>query len=282
MLRPLLASESVKLTFQDADDLPPLFTDEGKVSQILRNFISNALKFTERGEIRVWATHRSQGDDSLISFFVQDTGIGIAPQDRERIFEDFTQVDSPVQRRLKGTGLGLPLTRKLAALLGGTVGVESTLGIGSTFHVTIPTAFEGVRVDESTPPPIVHRDPERIPVLIVEDLPVDQMVCEKYLKGTPYQAVTVPSLAAARRSLREWKPAAIVLDVMLGNDSTWGLLSEIRRDPEFSSIPILMVTTIDDEGKARMLGADAYCLKPLKRDWLLHQLGTRVTPEVRS
>ncbi|HEX6231285.1 MAG TPA: ATP-binding protein, partial [Actinomycetota bacterium] len=115
MLRPLLLNPALDLVFDDAGDLPPVVSDESKVSQILRNFLSNALKFTERGEIRVGA--RVEG--SRITFTVRDTGIGIAPEDQETIFKEFNQLDHPLQRRVRGTGLGLPLSRRLAELLGG-------------------------------------------------------------------------------------------------------------------------------------------------------------------
>jgi signal transduction histidine kinase len=139
MLRPLMEGASVRLEFQDPAALPPLHTDEAKVAQVLRNLISNALKFTERGEVRVSAELDDAGE--RITFRVCDTGIGIAPDDQERIFRDFAQVDSPLQRRARGTGLGLPLSRKLAELLGGSVGVRSTPGEGSVFHVTLPLTY---------------------------------------------------------------------------------------------------------------------------------------------
>src|SRR3984957_16420268 len=129
MLRPLLLNQSVNLVFEDVDQIPPIFGDEGKVSQVLRNFISNALKFTENGEVRVSA---ALNDANNVIFSVSDTGIGIAPENQELIFQDFAQVDSPIQRRVKGTGLGLPLSKKLATVLGGEVRVKSELGAGST------------------------------------------------------------------------------------------------------------------------------------------------------
>ena len=140
MLRPLLLNQAVDLVFEDVEQIPAMFSDEGKISQILRNFISNALKFTESGEIRLSAKLAENSDDVIFS--VADTGIGIAPEDQQRIFQDFAQVDSPIQRRVKGTGLGLPLSQKLATLLGGEVRVESQLGIGSTFTVQIPLRYE--------------------------------------------------------------------------------------------------------------------------------------------
>ncbi|MDQ7980147.1 ATP-binding protein [Paraburkholderia sp. SARCC-3016] len=136
MLTPLLTDPAVRLIFEDAEGLPAIFTDEAKLTQILRNFVSNALKFTERGEIRVGA--RIEPDGEHVTFTVADTGIGIAQEHQQVIFEEFGQVQSHLQQRVKGTGLGLPLCRKLAALLGGYVGVESRFGVGSTFYATLP------------------------------------------------------------------------------------------------------------------------------------------------
>jgi signal transduction histidine kinase len=129
---------SVTLAFEDPAGIPPLYTDEGKLAQILRNFLSNAAKFTERGEIRIAAALES-GDRVVLS--VVDTGIGLAPVDIPRIFDEFGQVDHPLQGRTKGTGLGLPLSRKLAEVLGGSINVRSQPGIGSTFSVTIPRIY---------------------------------------------------------------------------------------------------------------------------------------------
>ena len=134
MFKPILQSHSVSLIFEEPHDIPRIFTDDKKLSQILRNFISNALKFTPRGEVRV--SVQLAGD--RVTFTVADTGIGIAAEHLDGLFRDFVQVDAPIQKRLRGTGLGLSLSRKLALLLGGGVAVESTLGQGSKFSVTLP------------------------------------------------------------------------------------------------------------------------------------------------
>src|SRR3984885_11838776 len=138
MLKPLLTGNSLDLMFDVVPDLPPVYTDEGKVSQILRNLISNALKFTRRGYVRVTA---ESTPDRLIIFRVADTGIGISVDDQQRIFEEFVQVEGELQAQVKGTGLGLPLSRRLAELLGGTLEVESSPGVGSVFTVTLPMAI---------------------------------------------------------------------------------------------------------------------------------------------
>lgn len=133
MFRPIAAPLGVELVFEGVGDLT-IVSDEPKVSQVLRNFISNALKFTEKGEVRV----RVRAVAGHAEFTVTDTGIGIAPHNLERIFEEFTQVEHSLQTRVKGTGLGLPLSRKLARLLGGDVSVESQPGVGSAFMLHIP------------------------------------------------------------------------------------------------------------------------------------------------
>ena len=140
MLRPLRVSDTVNLVFEDPEDSAPLYTDESKVSQILRNLISNALKFTERGEVRVRARRAPESD--AVIFSVADTGIGIAAENQARIFEEFIQVENPLQRGTKGTGLGLPLCHRLTTLLGGNIAVSSTPGVGSTFSVTLPAHYQ--------------------------------------------------------------------------------------------------------------------------------------------
>lgn len=141
MFRPILATELVSLVFEEPVGLPRVYTDNKKLSQILRNFISNALKFTPQGEVRV--SGKSGPNDTVI-FSVADNGIGIAPEHQAAIFEDFVQVDSPLQKRFRGTGLGLSLSKKLAALLDGTLDVRSEVGVGSVFSVILPMRFAGM------------------------------------------------------------------------------------------------------------------------------------------
>jgi signal transduction histidine kinase len=147
MFKPVLKTPDLLLVFEEPMDLPRLFSDDRMLAQILRNFISNALKFTARGEVRV--SVRCE-DDRTITFAVADTGIGIAPEFHHAVFDDFVQIDSPIQKRLRGTGLGLSLSKRFAELLGGTVGLESELGRGSTFWVRVPVRLTPV---DGTPAP---------------------------------------------------------------------------------------------------------------------------------
>ena len=146
MFRPIVDASSVDLIFEEPSGLPKLYTDDKKLAQILRNFISNALKFTLQGEVRVSARMESEHE---IRFAVQDTGLGIPAELHNNLFEDFSQIDSPLQKRLRGTGLGLSLCKRFAELLGGRVGVESTPGVGSLFYVIIPLSIASENVDET-------------------------------------------------------------------------------------------------------------------------------------
>lgn len=146
MFRPIVQVETVDLIFEEPKDIPRLYTDHKKLSQILRNFISNALKFTPKGRVRVSATRVSH---ERVAFAVADTGIGIPKHLQSALFNDFVQIDSPIQKRFRGTGLGLSLSKKLANLLGGDVKVESEERMGSTFSLIIPVRLPGHEADEA-------------------------------------------------------------------------------------------------------------------------------------
>jgi len=279
MLRPLLAqNSSVKLVFDDPDENIQIYSDEGKVSQILRNFISNALKFTERGEVRVSV---SRGTDNSISFSVADTGIGIYESDIERIFQEWTQIDGKLQKVAKGSGLGLPLSRKLAQLLGGNVQVKSHVGIGSTFTVIIPMSFAGQTEVVYVPDVKRELDADKLPVLVVEDNREALFIYEKYLKGSRFQVVPASSIAEARAALRSFHPHAVLLDVLLQGEHSWDLLRDLKEDSATHDIPVYVVTVVDNRDKALSLGADGFSSKPVDRVWLLNQLESLLAPQRR-
>jgi signal transduction histidine kinase/CheY-like chemotaxis protein len=272
MLRPLFLNQSVDLIFEDVDHIPPMFSDEGKISQILRNFISNALKFTERGEVRISA---GLTGDSHVVFSVADTGIGIAPQDQQRIFQDFTQVDSPIQRRVKGTGLGLPLSKQLALLLGGEVSVQSHLGLGSTFTVRIPSRYEPrtqIGLQSESAMAVAEADPASMPVLVLEDKVEMMMMYRSYLKNSGFNMIPASTIREAREILEGIRPKVIILDVVLRSEDSWRLLAELKTNASSRDIPVIIVSTIEDQAKAFHLGADDYLLKPVERSALLERL----------
>ena len=268
MLKPLLADNtSVDLIFEDASELAPLHTDEGKVSQILRNLISNALKFTPSGTVSVSARTLQDG---RVEFVVADTGIGIAPEHHEDIFKEFSQVENPLQERYRGTGLGLPLCRNLAMLLGGEIALESELGQGSTFYLTLPPVYVGEAVPsgecESLPTPDFHRTP----VLYLEDNPSEAARFEAMLRDTEFQPILASSVAQAEVWTARHNAAALVADVYLGDEQSWGFIERLRQ--RLPSIPVI-VTSANDHAKAALShGATMFIQKPLEGDLLIPQL----------
>jgi CheY-like chemotaxis protein/nitrogen-specific signal transduction histidine kinase len=247
MLRPLLLNRSLSLVFEDVSDLPPMHSDEGKISQILRNFISNAFKYTEAGEVRVSAALSPSRD--AITFSVADTGIGISDEDQHRIFEEFTQLDNPLQRKHKGTGLGLPLTRKLAALLGGTVGVSSRLGAGSTFTATVPIHYAAAAgpARTATMKPMSGAAPSTASVS-TRVLIIDDDETARYTLGT-FAARPGVQLIEAENGLRgieraqNDKPDVIMLDMMMPGIGGHEVLQRLKADPATEAIPVVIVTS---------------------------------------
>lgn len=250
MLRPLITNPAVVLTFEDAAQLPPLVSDESKVSQILRNFISNALKFTERGEVRVTGT---RGPHDSIIFAVQDTGIGIAAEDQSRIFEEFTQVDNPLQKRTKGTGLGLPLTRKLAELLGGHVAVQSEFGRGSTFTLTVPRLYsESSKVLQQGPSAAWVGGGSKL--LIVDDEEVARYILRSLLPAG-FHVMEAPDGRTGLALARDAAPDVIFLDLMMPDYSGYDFLKDLRANAATSGIPVIIHTSkaLDADERVRLL-----------------------------
>ncbi len=255
MFRPLLNSPSVALVFEDPSGVPPMITDEGKISQILRNFISNSLKFTEQGEVRVSARFDAGADHVVLT--VTDSGIGIATHDQTSIFDEFGQVDNLLQRRVKGTGLGLPLSRKLCELLGGAVSLESEPGQGSAFSARIPRVYPGFKELLAEAPAVPTLDQLKFPVLAVEDSVEAIILYEKHLKRSAFQLIPVRTIPAAKKLLGEFRPAAVLLGALPFGEDPLAFLAQLKADPAARDIPVLVAAIAGQEqairGRRRLL-----------------------------
>jgi signal transduction histidine kinase len=246
-LRPLLTSQAVELIFEIPDRVPSLFTDEGKVTQILRNLISNALKFTEQGEVRVSASF--DADSERVKLSVRDTGIGIAPQDQARIFDEFSQIETKIQKRVKGTGLGLPLSKSLAELLGGELTIESVLGQGSVFLLSIPP--------ERGDPSRTQRsaDGARKRVLLIDDDETFRYVMRQIISNEPrYEFIEAIDGDVGLMAAREQKPDVIILDLQMPTMDGFTVLQELHADSRTSVTPVIVSTSlnVNAELKARL------------------------------
>ena len=237
-LKPLQTNEAVELSFDAEPGMPELFTDEAKVAQILRNLISNALKFTEKGEVRVAASH--DADKDCATFSVRDTGIGIAPEDQPRIFEEFAQVETRLHKKIQGTGLGLPLSRSLAELLGGKIEVESVVGQGSVFRLVIPAAVgEGRRSDAP------GMDSERKRILVIDDDETYRYVIRQLIGSEArYEVIEAGNGEDGLRLARESTPACIMLDLQMPHVDGFAVLQQLESEARTKAIPVIIATSL--------------------------------------
>ena len=305
-------SKGISVTAEVAADAGMLHTDEVRLEQVLRNFLSNALKFTEKG--RVTLAVRAQGGD--IAFSVKDTGIGIAQTQQDTIFEAFRQADGTISRRYGGTGLGLSISRELADLLGGTITLDSAPGKGSTFTLTVPRniAAQANAAPEVAPPPLregiasgpakeisdnnapLHAlagleddrahiaEGDRI-MLAVEDDPAFARVLYELAHELKFKCICVGRADDAIRAARKYLPQAIVLDVGLPDHSGLTVLDQLKRDVATRHIPVHMVSADDYTHEALSQGAISYMLKPVQRADLsqaMQKLEQRLEQRMRS
>lgn len=248
-MRPLIAENStVELIFEETKAMPTLKTDRGKVSQILRNFISNALKFTERGEIRIAARKETE---QTIAFSVTDTGIGISSDNQKHIFEEFVQIENPLQHQFKGTGLGLSLSKKLAELLGGQIGVRSSLGVGSTFFVSLPIVYgdnndeeqETLNSLESSHQNLAKEAVTPSKILLIDDNEIDRYTIKRLLANTPFQLIEAVNGYEGLEQARIEQPQVILLDLLMPDLSGFAVLEQLKRDPTTREIPVIIISS---------------------------------------
>ncbi|MBI4418813.1 MAG: response regulator [Ignavibacteriales bacterium] len=290
----LIKQKSLTLRQELEDDLPMLNTDILKVKQIIVNLLSNAVKFTEKGEITLKVKKAGNG---MLTFSVKDSGIGIEAKNIPLVFEEFQQIDSSHSRKYKGTGLGLPISRRLARMLGGDLVAESEFGKGSTFILTIPATFKAEGAKETkavptgdkkaaprapkpvaAPPPAVRTSgPESgTKILCIDDDPDATEILRSYLVPDGYNVTVAYSGDEGIKLARTMKPALITLDIMMPQKDGWQVLRELKRDPATKEIPVIIHSMIDNKPLAMSLGAIDVMPKPVDSRLLLQRVQTAV------
>jgi signal transduction histidine kinase/DNA-binding response OmpR family regulator len=244
--------------------------DPGKLKQMLLNLVSNAVKFTTEGGTVTIETRRL---DDWVEISITDNGIGIAKQDQDRVFHEFQQVDSGVGRSQPGTGLGLTLTRRFARLHGGDVRMESELGKGSVFTITLPITAEASETPVASPDPFTMTgDKSRPLVLVVEDDPAAAELLTRQLARAGFTTDVARNGKEAMSKAIESKPAAITLDILLPDIDGWEVLTRLKREPATSDIPVVVVSVVDNPELGVALGALDYFVKPVPAKELISRL----------
>jgi CheY-like chemotaxis protein/CHASE3 domain sensor protein len=279
---PIARDKGLKLAVHLDERAPATITSDGqRVEQILKNLLSNALKFTAKGEVSLAISATA----TQVKLVVRDTGIGIAKDQQGLIFEAFRQADGASNRKYGGTGLGLSISRDLAKLLGGGIEIESDVGRGSTFTLTLPRGLASVpTVSKSVPPPIaplplVHEpafdddrarlDRSRRLVLVVEDDVTFAKILADLAHELEFQCVVAHEAEGGLALARKHVPSAIVLDVNLPDHSGLSVLDRLKHDPTTRHIPVHVVSVGDYAKTVLSMGAVGYMLKPVKREELI-------------
>ena len=291
---PAAQAKGLALTVSGSNDASEIETDLQRVEQVLKNFLSNAIKFTDHGEVALSVARR---DDGRIAFIVRDTGVGIPAEQQQLIFEAFRQADGTVSRKYGGTGLGLSISRELARLLGGEVMVESVAGEGSAFTLILPEHFDPSRAhvpalspndaarprpSNPTPPrlravPVAEDDREALSgdarvILIVEDDPVFARILCDIAHEQGFQCLIAGTADEGALMARQYVPHAVILDMNLPDHTGLSVLDRIKRDVRTRHIPVHVVSVDDDSRAALSSGAIGYLFKPVRREQLIDML----------
>ncbi|HET7040423.1 MAG TPA: response regulator [Gemmatimonadales bacterium] len=278
-IRPLIAQKGNALEVTVAPEVGPLRADLTKVRQMLLNLLSNATKFTDKGAIHLTVARapaaRGAGHDLL--FQVRDQGIGMTPEQQGRLFEAFQQAEASTTRRFGGTGLGLAITRRFCEMMGGTIGVESTPGVGSTFTLRLPEDVEAAAAPDEVPAPAAEGTAGRI--LVIDDEASVRALLRRFLVREGFTVDEAVSGEAGIVHARTRRPDAITLDVMMPGMDGWEVLARLKEDPALADVPVIMLTVVDDKKLGYALGAAEYVTKPIDREQLRRVLGRYRTDE---
>jgi signal transduction histidine kinase/DNA-binding response OmpR family regulator len=279
---PLIEKNNNKLDVRCSDNLPTMYADVTRVRQILFNLLSNATKFTENGTVSLEARVDHESASDWIVFDVSDTGIGLTTEQLSRLFQAFSQADASTSRKYGGTGLGLVISRRFAQMMGGDVTVRSEYGHGSTFTVRIPRESAGRK-----PPPrpqaelapvvarpaaavatIAKMDKNVFRILVIDDEQNARELLERGLTKEGFEVVTASGGEEGVQLARDAKPDAITLDVLMPGMDGWAVLKALKADSATASIPVIMISMVDDKEMGYALGAADYLSKPFDRERL--------------
>ncbi|MGA7760148.1 MAG: PAS domain S-box protein [Candidatus Binataceae bacterium] len=272
ILRTLAARKRLHLEIAVDPSLVEIVVDPSKLKQVLFNYLSNAIKYTkEDGYVTV--AMRPDGSDFFV-LEVSDTGIGIKPEDTTRLFEEFQQLDGGISKKYEGTGLGLALTKRIVEAQGGTVGLRSILGEGSTFFARLPRVQEGRTSSSHNSVRQTQQgfDPSRHSVLVIEDDADDRSWIVTILGQAGYIVDSAPTGDAAIRLLKSRRFDAITLDLLLPDMSGWDVLRQIRENSVTRDIPVVIVTLLANEGVGIGFSINGFVEKPIEHEVLLNTL----------
>jgi signal transduction histidine kinase/DNA-binding response OmpR family regulator len=292
-IRPLAERNDNKLILECPGDIGEMYSDVTKIRQVLFNLLSNACKFTQHGEVKLSAHRERKPDGDWIDFSVSDTGIGMSEEQMQNLFEAFSQADATISRDYGGTGLGLAICKRFTELMGGRLTAESKIGKGSSFHLQLPAetknqatsnlpVVSGVLTLEKYAEDAVsvrqgnNQDNDRRKrlsrVLVIDDDETVHDMLFRLLSKEGFLVETADDGESGMSKALELKPDVIVLDVLMPGMDGWDVLTRLKNNPQTESIPVVMLTMVDDRSKGYTLGVTDYIYKPVDREKLVTAL----------
>ena len=288
-LEPVIDKNSNRLEVRIQNDPGTMYTDVTKLRQSILNLISNSAKFTESGTITLEVSSELISERDWMSFRVSDTGIGMTPEQVDKLFQPFTQADISTTRKYGGTGLGLTITQRFCKMLGGSIAVESTEGEGTTFTISVPREVIQKTVRRKRPDmlSLTSSGTLRVPtlasrVLVIDDDAAVREMIHRFLEKEGYEIEMAENGVEGLRLARECEPDVITLDALMPEMDGWTVLSRLKADDELARIPVVMVTMVDDRSRAFSLGAAEYLTKPVSRERLVEVLEQYVGKTARK
>ena len=285
--QPLADKNANRLVLECPPDIGPMRGDQMRLRQVLLNLVSNACKFTEKGTVTLALARAARnGSDGAarrgVAISVTDTGIGMTPEQQGKLFAEFTQADSSTTRKYGGTGLGLAISKRLVEMMGGAIAVESAPGKGSTFRVWLPAEpVDGAALAARAAPAPARAAATGRTVLVIDDDADARDLLRRFLAREGFDTITAADGAEGLRLARQFQPTLITLDVVMPKMDGWAVLQQLRADPALASVPIVMLSILDEQDKGFALGAADYLMKPFDRERLRTILG-RLKPSARG
>ncbi len=267
-VEPIARKNSNRLVVVAPDSLP-VESDQTKARQVLLNLLGNACKFTEAGTITVSAKMNASSGSEWLEVDVEDTGIGIDPQQADMLFEPFVQADASTTRKYGGTGLGLAISRRYCRLVGGDLTADSVPGVGSTFSMRVPSravveeTVDGRQPVPTEPPAPAPRETGTLRVVVIDDDADARELLSWLLARQGLHPIVCSSGGGGLEAIRQHSPVAITLDVQMDGIDGWTVLEILKKDPELTDIPVIMVSVVDESQRGLEMGAFDYLTKPL-------------------
>ena len=265
---PLVSKNNNAFQCNIQDGIGAMRQDETKLRQCLSNLLSNAAKFTEAGTVTLEVDASLEKEIEMVSFKVIDTGEGMSEEGVGKVFEVYTQAERSTSAKHGGTGLGLPLSREMAQMMGGDITLTSELGVGSVFTLKLPRDCPQDEHEVSDSVLEGIDDDEKLVVLIDDDVTMHDLI-KRTLNKIGLTLVGATDSEKGMQMVRETKPKLLLLDVLMPGRDGWSILRECKSDPELKDMPVIMVSQLNQDTLANSLGADDYITKPIDRELFL-------------